>query len=153
MKVRVAVVIASVALGYAGCALLPYVGAASDFCQTMYSGLAARGGANNHLFLPQLEWSNLGTYVESVRAEVGGAPVDDRDRARAAFLTGGSVLNLEAVRVAVAGLCGAGHTVRLSYRGGGDGGEHASADACADPALRPRAWLPVRVYGPERARR
>jgi hypothetical protein len=149
---RCLAIIALVTLSYAGCALLPYAGAAYDFCQTMYSGLEVEGRRNNHLLLPQARWTDLGDRLDEVDADIGGALAGRADAVRAELLSSTDRPSLEAVRVAVAGLCAAGHTVRLRYRVGG-AGRRVVDDACADPDLEPRAWLPFRFYPLGRARR
>jgi hypothetical protein len=117
----------------------------------MYSGLQVDGRRNNHLVLPQARWTDLGDRLDEVEADIGGALAGRADAVRAELLASGDRPSLEAVRVAVAGLCAAGHTVRLRFRVGA--GRRVAADACADPDLAPRAWLPFRFFPLGRARR
>jgi hypothetical protein len=142
---RVIVAIVLVAGSYVGCALLPYTGIAYDFSQTMYSGLHVGQGGNNHLFMPQAAWVDVGVAVAELRATIGGAPASADDRTRATFLVGSAHPNLEAVRVAVAGLCDAGHTVALDYRLPGTRARRSS-DACLDPFFAPHRWVPFRLH-------
>jgi len=138
---------------YAGCAILPYVGVAFDVSQTMYSNLRPEPGSNNHLFLPQAQWTDLGIYLTDVEALVSPVPARGPSQARAAFLVAGRrhALNLESVRVAIAGLCADGHGVSLRYRLP-EGAERRVTNACAEPDLSPHAALPLRLYPPSRER-
>ena len=131
---RVRVVLAALIVAFTAWNFMPYAGVAYNSCQTMFSGLRAQRGQNNHLFMPQAAWSDLADAVE-LDVRVSPEPTSRRLAAMARFLARGRG-NLEAVRVAVAGLCDAGLEVRV-----------AGASACDDPRLsRPRWWLPFSLY-------
>lgn len=146
--------------------LLPFVGGRDDSCQTMFSSLewgeADEDGRawNNHLFMPQRMLLDGWVLLEVEDVRIGGGRLDARGRALARWLRRPArARSLESVRVSVAQLCEANHTVALRYRrhwprpSGRWGEAHAPdpflvvPDACAEPFLSsPAWWVPVRRY-------
>lgn len=136
--------------------VLPYLGLRDDSCQTMFSGLEWGERWNNHLVFPQYALSDVWAYLDVEDVVVTPAPETPRLRAIARWLARPDRdRNTEAVRVAVAQLCDAGHHVALSARR--TDGEHplaTHADACAEPALSsPHRWVPIRLYETDIPRR
>jgi len=137
-------VIAAIGLLYAAWNLTPYFGIAYESCQTMYSGLRTNPASNNHLFMPQWEWTNLGETIFDLRTFVRPPPAQGRMAVLASFLTKPRA-NLDSVRLAVAGLCAAGYSVRLVHRN-----SRGPLGACEDPYLSvARRWLPVPLFDAE----
>jgi hypothetical protein len=135
---------------------LPYVGLRDDSCQTMFCGLEWGERWNSHLFVPQWALSDLWAYLDVTDVEITPAPRGARHEAIARWLRlPERDRNTEAVRVAVAQLCEAGHEVSLSTRR--TDGQHELVhhpDACAEPALSsPHRWIPVRLYETDIPRR
>jgi hypothetical protein len=128
--------------------LLPYLGVRDDSCQTMFSGLDWAAESNNHLFVPQHAVSDLWRYWYDVRVELDPpAPEHGRVADLRGFLDQPTRrLNDEAVRVVVRQICERGHVVRLTRRAARDAEVEVIEDACADPRLAPRWWIPVRLY-------
>ncbi|MGE0790370.1 MAG: hypothetical protein AB7S26_32135 [Sandaracinaceae bacterium] len=127
---------------------LPYFGLRDDSCQTMFSGLELTESANNHLFMPNVVWTDLSLYHTDVHVEVTPAPeplsppvelvrwLNQPNRA----------LHTEATRAVIHQLCVQGMQVHMRYRDPRRG-ERDVEDACGDPSLSaPRWWIPVRLF-------
>lgn len=146
---RLGAVVIAWALLLAGNDALPYLGLRDDSCQTMFCGLEWGERWNTHLFVPQHAVSDVWAYLEITDVEITPAPSTPRLAAIAEWLTRADRdRNTEAVRVAIAQLCDAGHHVSLRARR--TDGEHALEahdDACSEPSLSaPHRWVPVRLY-------
>lgn len=127
--------------------LLPYVGLRDDSCQTMFCGLEWRADVNNHWFMPQRALADSWSYLTEVEVDVSPAPGEHARRLVRWLEQPERELNMEATRVVVAQLCGAGHRVAMRYRRVGDPTARSTPDACREPSLSaPRSLVPVRLY-------
>ena len=133
--------------------LLPYLGVRDDSCQTMFSGLDWKADSNNHYLAPQRAITDLWDYYGDVEAHVSPWPGDGSEGELLVQWLNRSdrEANTEAVRVAVAQLCDAGHAVQLRIRRRGAPAFEDYPDACAVPFLsRPSRLIPVRLYETDR---